>query len=187
MPNLIENWNLTLKIPNFFLWLIIFQHKQEYQIFISHEYSILILTVLPTPSFCHNPNLTQPECWLTSKGLSMLRSTYSRFKDCDLPILPLTFIFQFGVTSGPGFWAKNVQSSRQILLAPAGKSHYLHLTNPCNLGIVKWSTRICRPEQRGFAGRITRICHLELIGFVDWIGQILPGTAAVFRVGTSSF
>ena len=57
----------------------------------------------------------------------------------------------------------------------------LRLTNPYNLGIVKWSTGICRLEQRGFARRITRINQLELIGFADWIRQFLPGIAAACK------
>ena len=36
-------------------------------------------------------------------------------------------------------------------------------------------------KQRGFAGKITRICQLELIGFADWIRQFWPGIAAVFK------
>ena len=40
--------------------------------------------------------------------------------------------------------------------------------NPFNLGC----------GEQGFAGPIRRICQLELIGFADWIGQILPGIGA---------
>ena len=56
-----------------------------------------------------------------------------------------------------------------------------HIFFPRFLGFVKQSTGICWLEQIGFAGRITRICKLKVIGFADWIGQFLPGIAAVIR------
>ena len=49
------------------------------------------------------------------KGLSMLKWTCSRFKDCDLLILPLTFIFHFGEPPESG------RNSGQNMSNPVGK------------------------------------------------------------------
>ena len=51
----------------------------------------------------------------------------------------------------------------KILFAPAGKLLYSVWQIPLNVEIVKRITGICRPEQKGFAGWITRIFQLDLI------------------------